>query len=46
METCATLVQDSSVLTMMRGEAGKRNYLGFVSHIKDFELAACCNGNH
>lgn len=35
-----------SILTMMREEAGKRNYLGFISHIGDVELAVYCSGNH
>lgn len=34
------------VLTMMREKARKRNYLSFISHVKDFELAIYTMGKH
>ena len=43
MGKCALYVQDDYIWTTMR-EVGKRNCLGSVSHVKDFELAMYCSG--
>lgn len=44
MEKHAISVQDDCILTMVREDTGKRNCLGFINHVKDFELAFYCNG--
>ena len=43
MGKCALYVQDDYIWTMMR-EVGKRNCLGSINHVKDFELAMYCSG--